>query len=1177
MFPFLEELNEEQYAAATVEQNAVVSAGAGSGKTRVLAARYAWLVTGGIAVDEILAITFTNKAANEMYRRIYRLLSGLDHPAARRAVENFRRASISTLDSFCASVARAACRRYGLSADFSSDKARVRELARSLALRFVLDNRNNPGLRELIAEKKIRGVADELFADPMFRHSPVSRPLSFAGFKERQRKALILGWNEKTAEVSRLVEGLKAEAAETLSIDFAQILGGVLAGETKAPGIEMFLAPGTESLKTARQNMEDYFLFLSGVCSINMTGKNSQRYERVKKLHGEIAGLMEELAAAANYALRWDIVEEVYPLMEEYQALFNRRRREAGILSFADVAHLAVDALGEDIELRQMYKNMFKKIMIDEFQDNNVLQRDLVYLLAEKHERREPGVPGRSELAGDKIFFVGDEKQSIYGFRGADVAVFRSLAGDFAGSGRDLVLSRNYRSRPMLIKAFNRIFGGFRHENDEAPVSGIFPASGRESAAFEASYSPLKNAGGEEGSKPLLRFAFLDKGQMYEDDPLGAEDLEAIYIAKKIRELVDGGEKVRGKDGTERPLDYGDIAVLQRTYTHQRELEKYFKIFGVPFTAEKPSGLFSDAPLNDLSALLRLLVYPSDRVAYGALLRSPLVRLSGAAFTVCMLTEGEPFGEEAESLIPVEERGAYLRGRNLYRRYRALVEKLPLTEIVSTLWYEEGYRCETLWSAQAQAFGGLYDLFFELARRTDEQGKGLPEFLDYLEDLAGREEEFEESDLPGEGNGVKLMSIHKCKGLEFPVVFIYNCAQPERSRPQGLAAYSPRWGVSIKLPSAEELPPAADYFALLEKDETRQRADAELRRLLYVAMTRAESLLYVTASLPAPKSGEQGWETAGGYTPEYLQERLARLYTPGLKQNSFLRLLLPILSGAENPPYSIEPVWVVRQDELSAARPDMGVKAAEAAPFYGAAPVFDDGPIYPPVIPASELFVPFTAAGGGVSARPAARQAEFNFNETEDRPGEFDELLEKAGIKHEEFGSAVHGIIEESFKTQSAGRRSLPPRIRAKINEEFAGALEAKAFEMAERFFASELGRRSLGAAMREVEFPILTAAGGAVVSGKIDLLFEDGGEIWIVDFKTGKIEEPLKHAGQLCLYRRAAGDIYKKPSRCWLFFVRSGRAVELDAAALDAIDPGELVAIWKKNGAAVNGPPFSR
>jgi ATP-dependent helicase/nuclease subunit A len=1178
MLPFLSNLDDEQYAAATSAPNTVVSAGAGSGKTRVLAARYLWLITQGICrVEEILTITFTNKAANEMHDRIYRLLlENRDIPEARAAVDNFHNAAISTLDSFCASVARSASRLYGISPDFSPDMGGIRELARSLALRFVLDHRNSPGLKDLIAEKKIRLVADELFAFPALQHSLISRPLDYVDFAKRQKEKLVHDWRGKTAEASRLVSALKEEA-ESGDIEFAGDFAAVLAAKTGVPGIEALFTGGND----VRRNTEDYFSFLHGVGYFPVR-KRSAQYDRFKQYCGELRDNVAELEAIANYVLQWDIVEAVYPLMEEYQNLLAGKKRGSGLLGFSDIACLAIDALSRDTDLRQLYKKMFKKIMIDEFQDNNALQRDLVYLLAEKYECREQGVPSREDLFPDKLFFVGDEKQSIYRFRGADVSVFRGLAADFSAASSsekpagNLSLSCNYRSSPMLIKAFNRIFGS----GEDGTARGVFPSKGQERAPYEASYSRLKSRTSDtdepgaaevaDDGKPMLHFAFYDKGRIDEDDPHSAEAYEAAYIAWKIHQMVSGGTEIYDrKEEKKRPCNYRDFAILQRSCTRQYELEKRLKSYGIPFSADRPASLFDDAPVNDLSALLRLLVYPSDRISYAALLRSPLMRLSDAGLSVCMLNPGEPFAHELESLVPAADRELYRKGGRLYRELRDDMGKLSVPELITKLWYEAGYRYETLWSPSAQAFSDLYDLFFELARFVDGKGKGLPEFLDYLDDLARKEENVDDAELPDEaGDGVRLMSIHKCKGLEFPVVFVFNCGRPEKSRSQtSLASYSERWGVSLKLPPAGEFGKKSGYFFRLEKEEEDRKSAAELRRLLYVAMTRAEYILYVTASLPAQKESERKFcdPEVTGYTPEYIQERLTMLCMPDLKPNSFLNLLIPVLADADNSCFDIEPIYDFIRKNDSGEKDGIREAAIRAASLYERTSVPEVEAFYPPVIPASELHVPYRFAARIVAPQKSL-QAEFDFAEfgvpADDTAGAadgLDLLLETAGLGSEAFGTIVHGFIEARLNNRPG---KIPARILAAMRENQAAPIQEKAREMADTFFNSRLGTDSAASGFRETEFPVLTAVGNDVVAGKIDLLFERDGELQIVDFKTDKNEDPLKHSGQLGLYRRAVSDIYGKPVRCWIFFVRSGRAVELDDNALQ-ITAEELVAIW--------------
>jgi ATP-dependent helicase/nuclease subunit A len=1189
-FSFLDDLNEEQREAATAEFNAVVSAGAGSGKTKSLAARYLWLIMqGGCKVEEILTITFMNKAANEMYSRIYTLLAenAGGNPHAALAVKHFYRANIHTLDSFCASVARTASRRFGVSPDFVSDNERVGELARQAALRFVLDKRGDPALQRLIAEKKIRTVADELFAEPMLRYSSVSRPLDFDAFKTGQKAALLEQWELLTKQAEyhtgTLLEELNHIKKEK---SFYTNLSGALKNPRQAPGIaELF--ERDKDRADLRENIIAYFDFLRGICLVRMTSSAAEEYVQIKKSR---AALKEELyprlEAAANNALQWDIVEAVFPLMSEFQEQFNNKKREAGTLSFFDIARLALDALSRYPDIRQVYKQSIKKIMIDEFQDNNSLQRDLIFLLAEKPERDSPGVPPPEELLPGKVFFVGDEKQSIFRFRGADVSVFRRLAGDIGGG---LTLSRNYRSHPMLIRAFNRIFGGFNVKNDPEPLPGIFPLPGKETAEYEASYrwTESRDAGSRETSQvsaetPRLHFAFLDEDQKDEENCLGSEELEAAFIAQKIRTMVKHGVPVYDKHTKEnRPCGYGDFAVLQRSYSRQHALEKQCKLFGVPFSANRPAGLFNEAPVNDLCALLRLVIYPEDRIAYGALLRSPFVRLSDSAFALCMTggfrpppeprspVPSEPFDERLDECMPPEDLDRYRRGRELFRAVREDAQNLSVAELLTKLWYDEGYRYETLWSASSQAYGDLYDLLFELARHIDERGGGLCEFIDYLDRLAGGEEKYDDMDLNDEAGGIRIMSIHKCKGLEFPVVFVFGCGKIERSgsRPS-LSSYSETWGLFLNLPQAEELPgKGGSYFSLLEKEEDRLKEEAELKRLLYVAMTRAESELYVTGVLKKQSGGEA---PSGAYGEEYLRERLVQLRDQKRTRSlSFLKFLLPVLATAEDPPYTIEPIPVFTRDELyrlagtaragAPAQPEsMEEAAAAASPLYEKAPVPPHARPVPLSVAASSLHVPWSP--------PADDRGSAEDDEV-------DALLEKAGLDPSGFGTIVHGFIENRFNGQ---KEEIPPRFLASCGESLIKPLEEKARALVDSFFASPLGRLAAASSFVRTEYPVLTAvnvppdpetpdgprSGPLLISGKIDLLFEGPGALYVVDFKTDRTEDRRQHIGQLAVYRRAVSDIFGMLVQCRLYYLRSGRNLDLTAEA-GKTSPEELAAYF--------------
>ena len=1188
----LSDLDDEQIKAVTMETNGVVTAGAGSGKTRVLASRYAWLVMEKkFKPEEILTLTFTNKAVSEMYGRIYRYLLDQADPEAAEALENFHKAKISTLDSFSANVARASAARYGISPDFSSDDAALRGLAREAALRFVLDHREAPAIRQLLVDNKIKNLAEEIFTKAVLNYSPISSPLDLNKNLASQKKEITRVWQEKVREITNIT-GFITDALHTLaelkkSISLTKTLGDIFLESPPPPLPDISLLLGTSATEDTDWNAElppsetrlaikKYFDYYSAVIAARIPGRYGDDYtplvEYFKRLKGKDGdGLFHELEAIANYAFNFGLCTGIFELVEKFQDEFNAKKRETGFLSFNDIARLAVDALKDHPDIRKAYKDSLRMIMIDEFQDNNSLQRDLIYLLAENSARTEKGIARAEELEKNRMFFVGDEKQSIYRFRGADVAVFRSLKPVMGTRTEGIELAHNYRSQPNLISAFNYIF------------RDVFLPPGPGVPDYEAVYGSMKAPESLEGKDniPLAHFCFLNGDALPKDDTAGikSQDLEAVFIAARIRDMVHNREKIpkRNDHGTEWvECTWGDFAVLERSYTHQSTLEKHFREFGIPYSTDRPTGLFNDAPILDTRAFLRLLVYPEDRIAYATLIRSPFIRLSDLTLAVCMLAidtgmsgkSPEPFAEENEALIPANERALYRRARTCYRSLREASRALPVTELLTKLWFEEGYRYETLWTESAQVYESLFDLFFSLAAECDAKGKSLADFIEYLEDVMNREEKPDDKDIPGEGEGgVRIMSIHKCKGLEFPVVFIYDCSHAGNiRRSTDLISYHEQFGLILNIPQAEELPFGGNYFRQIMEEEERAKDTAELRRLLYVAMTRAECKLFLTFTLPRQTLKEKGeWDIADEeFTVDIIRRRLAQLDEKSEgKRDNFLKLLAGILHGSPASLCALEAIPLLSRDEIkktasigreSTEKRKPGnsqIKAALAAEgFYNDAELLREGKAAQPYLAAGKLrYKP----EGGVRI----------LKEGDSDDSALDRLLEKAGLAPEDFGSLVHALLESRLKGQPFIASS---KISFRTDDEKTRQnLLALAQSMADSFLVSALGKRWASAHSRnfsQSEFPVITAAvaGGKAIaiSGIIDLLFEESEEVMVIDFKTDRVENPEDHYGQLAAYYRAVGDIFGKPVSLWLYYLRSGRDVniteEVKALSLDEL-----------------------
>ena len=524
-----------------------------------------------------------------------------------------------------------------------------------------------------------------------------------------------------------------------------------------------------------------------------------------------------------------------------------------------------------------------------------------------------------------------------------------------------------------------------------------------------------------------------------------------------------------------------------------------------------------------------------------------------------MLYDGTVFDESMDEMLAPSDRIRYREAGNRYRELLSAARNLPISSLITKLWYEYGYRHEALWCTSAQAFLDLYDLFFEQARNTEEQGGTLVDFLDYVEELAINNEKPDDSTLPNEeGSGVRIMTIHRSKGLEFPVVFLYNCGSIEKtSLGEGLAFYSDRRGVFLKLPRSEEWPDADDYFYMSENKEERDKINAELRRFFYVALTRAEDSVFVTAAIPKQTKEEQsflGPEDYGGYGKQYITERFKQYKRKqDIKSLCFLRLL-PVLSD-DNPLYTIEAIDCHRDNIQE--KNDAGLSLKEEA-----LRVMPDYETIPAVTP--HHFIPYIVSASSLHIQPGTYSSALS--ETPEYSASPDDLFTETGIEAEEFGTIVHSFIEAFFNGETP---KLPSHIASSLSEKNQKALTAAVLSLAEGFFSSPLGSKARSASFRKTEYPILTAVEGQrrriIVSGKIDLLFDDGSSVYVVDFKTDKDEDITRYIGQLAVYKRAVEDIFNKPAECRLFFLRSGHEADV-AAEIGKTSPEELVAMWEKD-----------
>ncbi len=1137
----------EQQAAIDAVKNTVVAAGAGSGKTTVLAKRFSTLVTEhNINVDEILTLTFTKKATVEMSDRIYKVLK----EKAPEQAANFYRANIKTLDSYCNSVAKMGCRFYGVSPDFTQDDETITNLVKAKALPFILQHRDYEAIRHFVKVADYENAAEKLFVYPILKGSTVAEPIDFRNQLKKQYERIVEEWNKKIVELEKAFDGM---------VDYINNYPGNRKTATMQKWQEFAQTKQMpESMRITLENLEDETLSKKLMAYVDevyefafaKTGLNTEEGKVLKEFFVAFEEIQNDIIILFNYIYGIPFVKRLIPLMEEFQQIVMDVKRSSNCLTFKDISNLALCTLRDYPEIRLLEKKKYKAIMIDEFQDNNSDQRDMLFLLAEKMERMEKGVPSVEELMSEKLFFVGDEKQSIYRFRGADVEVFNHLSNDFKDG--NLPMYTNHRSVPSLIAAFNTIFGGERFASKTAqsvdfvttPPSVFYNerqlANGTEVPPYEAVYHNVlvpyykKDLAVE----PKIHIAVYEDTGDEESGRLTKESAEAEWVARKIKEKHDEG------------VEWSEIAILLQKYNFQNEFERALLRHGIPYVMESVRGLFTDGPVADMTAFMKTCAYERDTIAYCQVLRSPFVNLSLVEAEAVISLKEKPFSQEAEKVLQEDSLVRFRNAAEFFKKVQESFKSQTIAQTVSMLWYEGGYRFETMWNHTVEMYDKLYDILFELARQADEDNLNLASFVDSLMDYDD-ESAAVEMEIPLEKTeGVHIMSIHKSKGLEFDVVFLCNThsgfGNDSNSDP---TYFSKDYGFAYNSPIYRQKKGSeakySNYFYEIARDEISKKQSAEFRRVAYVALTRARNELYITNGkfknesnpdeyLPGgEKAISNMWHVICPIVEFYEDEnnRAASPFTPVEKIPSFERAEVYSGSGRKNTSLSKKALV----EELRKENPYESTSALE-----------QDKTFKPYVSPSKfhgeDEETGKTPEGGQVFASKDELGGKDIYPDIEAVRQKYPAF----GLNN--FGTIAHAYMEAAINgTEEKIPYSNRDIVALDGKTDAVKKIEKVCESMREVFKKSALGKSAMNSSWHKAEYAFRSRVAGRIISGSIDLVFENSdGTYIIVDYKTNQKVEPEIYYNQLACYKQAVSQMMNVSTdkvSCWLYYLRYDRA----------------------------------
>jgi ATP-dependent helicase/nuclease subunit A len=1264
----MQHLTDQQRQAVTARGVSIaLSAGAGCGKTTVLTKRFlaesqpegnvkgdspifADAKTGTVPersrLGQIVAITFTERAAREMRDRIRRACrERLEQCPEHEAdywlglVREMDSARISTIHSFCGSLLRA----HAVEAELDP-RFRVLDAAQAATLLFEL---TDDVLRSRLGERdeatltlvtrysfdRLRAMIAELLAARQEidwrmwqRETPEGLVSRWQDFWSRDTLPRLLCQVAESADAKTLLDlagryppnhPVMRERCDKLRELLPRLCGAGVspasetAGET--PALQELLAAIRENAKVQGGGTKKHWATEEVYEQFKEAAKRLR--DRIDKLQPQVQ--FDPLAArpAAELSL------QAIGLAADVAGQYDRRKSELGMLDFDDLLIRARDLLvgrgteevaeetprrpsdensaafaerkatitqtppSPSAELRKRLAGQLRLLLVDEFQDTDPLQVELVKALCD------------NEYLHGKLFFVGDYKQSIYRFRGADPAVFRQLRDEIPPAGR-MPLSVNFRSRPAILDFVNTLFCEEMGEDYEplqspreepgvgAAVEFLWAVGSGQSAVGSGEWAVGSGEGGRSQSA-------IDNQQSSIASPLSPltsplDDMgrrerllriEADWIARRIRNMLEAAEREEGEKiiwdkeaGALRAVRPGDFALLFRALTNVEYYEEALRRYGIDYYLVGGHAFYSQQEVYDLLNLLRAIDVPADEVSLLGVLRSPMFALDDETlFWLSRHSDGRGKGLAA---------GLFQRGKlpnELDDRQRQLAafaaatigdlrevkDRLPVAGLIQEAMMRTGYDAMLLAEFLGERKLANLQKLVEQARSFDRAGIfTLSDFIAQLSEFVARQpDEALAATRPELNDVVKLMSIHQSKGLEFPVVIVPDVGRPRRVAGPAIG-FSPQLGPVLK---DENATTGYDLLMAAENDEERQ----EIGRLLYVATTRAADYLILSAGVEEPGKAAGPWmellakrfDLKTGAAKEGETRRRREGETGRQGDGAMVRV-----TTAE-PLVRSKPVDLRRRRDLLkivAKAEQMAADGQGKRPHY-LMPVPRDA--------AARRQYSFSRLTGALHAETAAIDVSPLESDAAGPPP----------LDPRSLGTLVHVVLEE---VDFARPGDVAERVRRLAEQHLSGPErqreEARAVEMIERFVASPRAAQIAAAkeTFRELEFllawPPLCAAGQTLLSagnvapqeadknvrptaplylqGFIDCLYRDGNGWRLIDYKTNRATAETLAATaaayemQMFVYALAAETILKSPPlELTLCFLRPGLEYHFD------------------------------
>lgn len=888
--------DEQKAVIESRNRNLLVSAAAGSGKTAVLVERIIRMITEGeepLRIDQLLVMTFTKAAADEMRERILKavdekLMEHPDNTHLQIQAAMIPYAQITTIHSFCLGLIREHYNKLDIDPAFRVGDEGELILLRADVMKEMLEDyyeAADPGFEQFV-ETYATGKTDHGIEDYIMQVYTFSQSNPWPEVWLEHCRAELLASDMEQMMETDWMKFLMADAALQISELAEQIKRASEVCEEEN-GPEAYLPMMISDLRMLNRLLEatDYETLnqelkqvsFDRLASIRKKDIDPEKKAYVTGVRDRVKKAVSKLSDLYSFESPDEVLSDIQGTKEavamlldlagEYAKRYQAKKQEKNLVDFNDLEHYALEILLKQEEDKRIpsdaadeLSKQFEEILVDEYQDSNDVQEALISSIS----RERFGTPN--------VFMVGDVKQSIYQFRLARPQLFLDkyeAYGKEEGKYQKIELHQNFRSRDEVLTGINEVFyqimtknlGNIRYTKDTALHPGAFYPEGE----------------GRVGEKPELLMIHAEGKLLKQLDDDGGEftsrELEAKAIAAKIREFVhpDTGlmvfDKNLGKSGSYRTAKYGDMVILLRSLSGWAEdFVNVLMNEGIPAYAERKTGYFTALEVEVVLSMLNIIDNPMQDIPLAAVLRSPVGEVTDeemAHMTALFKKKAKKeqdrgiYGawqqylkeyEEAEDENYPELYQKLNRFSQMLTTYRTKAAYLSIHELLYDLYEGTGYYDYVSAMPAGEVRRANLAMLVEKASAYEKTSyTGLFHFIRYIENLKKYDTDFGEASLSGDENTVRVMSIHKSKGLEFPVVFLAGMGKKfNKQDAYGKILIDPDLGIGTDYLDLERRIKAPTLKKHVLRRKTELGAMGEELRVLYVAMTRAKEKLVMT-------------------------------------------------------------------------------------------------------------------------------------------------------------------------------------------------------------------------------------------------------------------------------------------------------------------------------------------